>query len=303
MMAIGIAGVSGLTVLIGVLVGGNFALAKFVVLSGVAPFTIFYWQILGASILLFAVILIRKQRLPVSPPYLRYYIIGGILGVSAPQVMSYVVLRHVPASLFVMFVALSPLMTFVISSLMSGRLLPRRKLLGILLGLAGVSIATLQAVDGLDASPWWLLLACGVPVLLGVTNIYRERAFPKGGQPLALATGTLLSQATILAPYFVFFRGEFGRTVPAIDMLGVAIGGLAAITALSYILTFELYRRTDGLGFSQVGYFVTLTGVGAGALFFGEALGIRFGAAIVVLFLGLAVTNGHLRLRKIAFRG
>ncbi len=181
--------VSLLTILIGVMVAGNFALAKFLVQNGVSPAITFYWQLVGASALLLVVTMASKQRLPRSKEYLRYYMIGGIIGVSAPQFLSYVVLQQVPASLFTMLVTLSPLLTFVFSSIASTRLLPTRQLVGILIGLAGVIIATVQAFDDMSAIVTSLLLAFCIPVLLSVTNLYRERAFPTGANPLALESG------------------------------------------------------------------------------------------------------------------
>ncbi|NVO58697.1 hypothetical protein HW561_23290, partial [Rhodobacteraceae bacterium B1Z28] len=61
---------------------------------------------------------------------------------------------------------------------------------------------------------------------------------------------------------------------------------------------FEVQRRTDGVGFAQVGYFATLFGIAFGALVFGETIRITLLMSLVALFLGLAITNGHIRISR-----
>jgi drug/metabolite transporter (DMT)-like permease len=283
----------GLTVGIGALVGGNFALAKFLVLEGVPPFVTFYWQIAGAAVLLSALVFFRsgtQLSRQFSAAHWRYYVIGGLLGISVPQSLGYFALREMPAGLFTMVVTLSPLMTFFAASAYERRLLPRRRVIGLCAGLAGVLLATLQGFNSTSFSWSAWGLAMSVPVFLAITNVFRDKAYPAGGQPMVLAAGTLASQAVLLIP-IAYAAGAFELDFNTIFSLGPYLVALMMITALSYILTFELYRHTDGVGFSQVGYFATLSGVGAGALFFGEKISGLFVISIILLFAGMALAN------------
>ncbi|MEM9631022.1 MAG: DMT family transporter [Pseudomonadota bacterium] len=284
---------SVITVSIGALVGGNFALAKFLVLKGIPPFAVFYWQIAGAAILLSGLAVFQSGgqiSRQFSAAHWRYYVIGGLLGISVPQTLGYFALREMPAGLFTMAVTLSPLMTFLAASLYERQLLPRRRVLGLLAGLAGVLLATLQGISSATFSlSAWTLAMC-VPLFLAVTNVFRDKAYPAGGQPLVLAAGTLASQAVLLVP-IAYMSGALSLPSETMFSLGPYLITLMMITAFSYILTFELYRHTDGVGFSQVGYFATLSGVGAGALFFGEKISGLFVVSIVLLFGGMALAN------------
>ncbi|MHA7775891.1 DMT family transporter [Roseibium sp. M-1] len=285
-----------LIVLVGTLVGGNFALAKFIVLGGLSPLLLFAWQVLGAGLLLSGTLAIRRvsglAALRTRPVFC-YCMINGLLGVSAPQVLSYFALQQVPASLFTLLITLSPLLTFCLSSLANRRLLPRHRLLGILIGLAGVTIATTSggALEG-SGLPW-IGAAVITPFFLAASNVYRERAMPPGTDPSVLAAGTLLTQAVLFLPAMVFAADARFDAITGSDTV-LAILCLCAVTALSYVLTFELYRRTDGVGFSQVGYFVTLSGIAIGALVFDEPIGPWFSFSVLLLFLGMAISNGHL---------
>jgi drug/metabolite transporter (DMT)-like permease len=285
-----------LIVLVGTLVGGNFVLAKYVVTNGISPLVLFEWQVLGAGLALFFILAVRfRSDLVIlgSRPVLIYSLVNGLLGVSIPQILSYFALQQVPAGLFTVLITLSPLLTFCLSSLAGRKLLPMRRLLGILIGLAGVTVATADWEASTNAGFLWLLAAALTPFFLALTNVYRERAMPAGANPLALAAGTLLSQAILFMPVTLF---PDGGQLPLHDpgRLHLAVLCLCAVTALSYVLTFELYRRTDGVGFSQVGYFVTLSGIAMGAFYFGEPIRPWFAFSVLLLFLGMALSNGHL---------
>jgi drug/metabolite transporter (DMT)-like permease len=284
----------GLIIGIGLLVGGNFALAKYLVMANLAPFLVFYWQITGATVILTLVMLQQiKMRLPgaASSALWRYCIIGGILGITLPQVLGYFALRDVPAGLFTMVVTLSPLLTFLAASVYERRILPVHRGLGLLIGLGGICLAVLPGLRGAAFPTMAFGLALCVPVLLAITNVFRDKAYPSGTNPLFLAAATLGSQVVLLAP-LGYATGAFDVRQEALITFGLHLGALMVITALSYILTLELYRHTDGVGFSQVGYFATLSGIGAGSLFLGESISLLFIVAVILLFGGLAVANG-----------
>ena len=132
--------------------------------------------------------------------YLRYYLIGGLLGVSAPQLIAYLVLAHIPAGLFAILITLSPLSTFIIQSVFEKRWLPLHRLTGIVLGLIGVSLATLDRIDIAGADAIWFAAALCAPLLLAAGNVYRNKAYPKKANALGLATGMVLSQALLCWP-------------------------------------------------------------------------------------------------------
>jgi drug/metabolite transporter (DMT)-like permease len=296
--SIAVSSMGGLILLIGLLVSVNFALAKSIVLSGVPIAAAFYWQLVGASLILLLIILCQGQRLSLRAHHIRYYLIGGFLGVTAPQLVAYLVLKQVPAGLFTVLVTLSPMMTFILTSIVEKQLLPIYRLVGIAIGLAGVSIATIAGLDTSNIPLEALLIALCVPLLLGVTNVYRSKALPNDAHPLSLAAGTLASQAVLLFPVLAISNQ---LTSPSLNnvLIDVKMVALAGVTALSYILTFILQRKTDGVGFSQVGYFVTLGGIFIGAIFFNEQLSASLLGAVVLLFIGLAITNGHLSINTI----
>lgn len=286
---------NALPILIGTLVAGNFTLAKMVVSGGPSPFEVFYWQLIGATVLLATFLLARGQRLSVSPQHLKYYMFSGILGMSGPQLVAYTALEHIPAGLFTILITLSPLLTFIIGSFYQRQLLPLYKLIGIAVGLVGISFATLSDINLQAASYGWLIFALATPLLLASGNIYRNKAYPAQQHPLSLATGTLLSQVVILGPIFWLKEATYSPLQFSGSVSGI-IFFMGLLSAFSYLLTFELQKHTDGVGTSQIGYFVTLSGILLGAWMFDEKLSLNLLASIILIFTGLAITNGNLSL-------
>ncbi len=285
---------TALIITIGALVGVSFTLTKFVAIADIAPQLALFWQLLVASLVLFAIGVVTGKRPMLHRKYLIYYLGAGILGISGPALIGYTVLGHVSTGFYSALVTLSPLFTFAITALVEKRMLPTYRLIGILIGLAGISFATRSGFDLSGVAPHWIAIAMASPLLLAMGNVFRSRAYPQGGDPMALATGTLGLQLLVIGlPVLVSGQiapGSFGPGPIA------AIIGIGLITALSYVLTFEVQRRTDGVGFAQVGYFATLFGIGFGALVFGEPIRPTLLVALAVLFFGLAITNGHIRL-------
>ncbi|MBO9447374.1 DMT family transporter [Ruegeria sp. R14_0] len=293
--------VSALIMAIGVLVGVSFTLSKFVSMAGISALTALFWQVLLASIALLALSLLLKTRVALNTRHIPYYIGAGVFGVSGPALIGLLVLEHVSLGFYSALVTLSPLFTFAITALITRKMLPLHRLVGILIGLAGVSLATMGGFDLSGVEPAWIALSLLGPLFLASGNVFRSYAYPPGGDPLGLATGTLLSQLLlIIAP--LLGRGSTISDVSVPPALLGAIFGIGFITALSYVLTFEVQRRTDGVGFAQVGYFATLSGIAIGAVVFREPLGLGLLGSLAILFLGLAVTNGHLKLPPVLHR-
>ncbi len=294
---------TALIIAIGALVGVSFTLTKFVAIAGIAPQLALFWQLLVASLVLFTIGMVTGKHPVLHRRYLAYYLGAGILGISGPALIGYTVLGYVSTGFYSALVTLSPLFTFAITALVEKRMLPTYRLVGILIGLVGISFATHGGFDLSGVAPHWIAIAMVGPLLLAMGNVFRNRAYPPNGDPTALAAGTLGLQLLVIGlPVLVSGQVSPGSLGPGPI---VAIIGIGLITALSYVLTFEVQRRTDGVGFAQVGYFATLFGIGFGALAFGEPIRLTLVVALAVLFLGLAITNGHIRfdhLRRLAFK-
>lgn len=286
-----------LIIVIGALVGVSFTLTKLVAIAGTSPQLALFWQLLVASLVLLPITVSFSKRPPLRRRYLLYYFGAGFLGISGPALVGYVALGYVSTGFYSALVTLSPLFTFGVTALVERQMLPSHRLVGILIGLAGISFATYSGFDMSGVAPQWIAVAVASPLLLAMGNVFRSRVYPSGIDPMALATGTLVLQLFLIGLPILMSGQVTHNPMPSPGTI-VAITGIGLITAFSYVLTFEVQRRTDGIGFAQVGYFATLFGIAFGALVFGETIRITLLMSLVALFLGLAITNGHIRISR-----
>ncbi|KZK86098.1 EamA-like transporter family protein [Pseudovibrio sp. Ad13] len=289
---------TGYIILIGAIVGVNYALAKLVTKAGVTALSATFAQLLLAGLFLYLLLHLKHESLSLKRRHIKYYIINGFLGITVPSLVAYLVLQHIPAWLLTVLVTLSPLITAVLSSIVDGKLIATQRLVGILVGLAGISFVTLSSAQVSQFDPIWILIGTGMPLSLAIANIYRNKAYPKDASSVGTATGTMFSQVLLLLP-LLFLGDSLPALVEPIQDIWWIILGIGFLSAASYALTFFIQDRTDSVGFSQVGYFATVSGILVAALVFSEPISMAIFAAIAVLFFGLALTNGHIQLTKL----
>ncbi|KZL01263.1 MULTISPECIES: DMT family transporter [unclassified Pseudovibrio] len=289
---------TGYIILIGAIVGVNYALAKLVTKAGVTALSATFAQLLLAGLFLYLLLHLKHESLSLKRRHIKYYIINGFLGITVPSLVAYLVLQHIPAWLLTVLVTLSPLITAVLSSIVDGKLIATQRLVGILVGLAGISFVTLSSAQVSQFDPIWILIGTGMPLSLAIANIYRNKAYPQDASSVGTATGTMFSQVLLLLPLLLLGDSLPALVEPIQDIWWIILG-IGLLSAASYALTFFIQDRTDSVGFSQVGYFATVSGILVAALVFSEPISMAIFAAIAVLFFGLALTNGHIQLTKL----
>ena len=78
---------------------------------------------------------------PLSRAHLRHYAVSGLFGMALANLVGFTSLQHVPAGFFVLLVPLSPILTVLGASLLGSERATPRRVLGTVLGLAGILLA------------------------------------------------------------------------------------------------------------------------------------------------------------------
>jgi drug/metabolite transporter (DMT)-like permease len=279
---------TALLILNGSLIAGIYAFAKAGTASALG---VLAWQLLFAAIVIGAVARWRGQVPALDRSTLRYAAIAGVLGVSAPSLVTFCALSQVPAGLIGVIGALSPLFTYLLALALRAERLGVARAIGIGFGLVGVLVLLLPrgALPDAAALPWALLALAG-PLLLAAGNLFRSLAWPAGLTPLGAASLMLSLQALAVVPLAIAlgaFRWPLGlRHDGDLELLG---GG--ALTAVVYLSAFELQRRAGPVVVGQLGYVITAASLAIGVLVFGERYGTGALAAATLILTGLALVN------------
>lgn len=289
--------------LLGAIWGLTPAVAKGLVLGGAGPLGLAALVAALSAGLLWAACAARGVRMPLDRAHLRHYAVAGLVGFALANLVAYAALRHVPAGLAALIVPLSPILTVLIAAATGQERATRRRLLGSALGLAGTALAMAPGAALPEARliPWALLLLA-TPTCYAATNVLAARLAPRGTPPLALAAGTLavaalgaglpaaaLGQAAL--PAWGGTAAPEGGPTPGLAPSLALVPLQAGLTALAYLVYFRLLGSVGGVATSQVGYLVTVAGLGWGFLLFGERPGWLTAPAAGLIFAGLALVT------------
>jgi drug/metabolite transporter (DMT)-like permease len=187
-----------------------------------------------------------------------------------PYVLAYVVLHELQVGLVGLLTALSPVVTYALARILGQERGSPLRLLGLIVGLAGVVLLIIpeESID-LSEQSAFLLLALAIPLTLGVSNIYRSRYWPVGSEALPLAIGMLTVQGGLL--FIVNLSlGNFEQHLPQSAGIGGLLLLLALMAGATYLSTFKLLRIGGPVYLSQMGYVITAVTLVAGIVMWGE---------------------------------
>jgi drug/metabolite transporter (DMT)-like permease len=278
-------------VALGVLWGGNPAFSKALGQAGIGPFGVVFWQTALAGVMLLAVCAVRRQALPLTGRALAYYAFIGCIGVGLPYAVLVLVVGHVTTGFVSVLVVLSPMLTYVFAIAIRLERITALRALGIAVGFAGVAILVLPkgSLPAPDALPY-ALLALVIPAGYAAANVYAEWGRPEGVGNEALACGTMFAAAALMAVLGVA-DGSFHPAWSRLDASALVLLGYGLSTVAAFLLFYAIVAEAGAVYLGQVGYLVTLAGIGWGMLLFGERHSHWLWLAVVVVFAGVAMVN------------
>jgi drug/metabolite transporter (DMT)-like permease len=212
----------------------------------------------------------------------RELMVLGLLTVAAPFVLFSWAALHLPAGYSALLNTTAVLFGTLSAAWMKEDTLTLRKLLGCLVGFAGVGlIVRLGPVDP-GATTLTAALACvAASLCYGIASPLMKRATTRM-QPLAIAAGLHAASLLLLLPGALWTLPQ-ARFSPAalgsVTLLGVVTSGLA------YWMHLRLVRQVSPVAAMSPVFLIPVFGVSWGHLFLGEALssGIFAGGALVLL--------------------
>ncbi len=284
----------------GFMLGLIFPLGRVAVESGVPPII---WTLLtaaGCGIGLCAPLLRRMKAGDWPHGFWFYAAISGLVSIVLPNLIVFAAAPHLGAGHVGLMFTLSPVCTLALS-LMAGMRRPNGyALAGIFTGFAGAVLLVLGKGEARlsGGATLWLGLALLIPVFLGLGNIYRSLAWPKGAGAAELASASSLTSALMLlaALPLVGSFADLGTLalIPALTAIAVVL------SCLYYLSLFALQRAGGPVYLSQIGYVGAAVALIVGVGLLDEHYGLLTwsGAAVVLIGIGFAI-RAQLRSRVV----
>lgn len=175
----------------------------------------------------------------------------------------------IDAGLAIILNSLSPVMTFLLTALVTRHeAVPGRKLFGVLAGLAGATlIVGMDALNGVGVEVWAQLAVVLATVSYGCAAIFGKRF--TGVDPMMPAAGSMVCGAAILIPLSLIVDQPWTLS-PSAASVGALFGLSVFSTALAFVIFFHLLQTLGSIGTQAQAYIRVPIGVGIGMVFLGE---------------------------------
>lgn len=281
-----------LLLMLGVIWGTGYSIARFATTHGVPPLGYSFWQALGPAFLISLLVQINKQestRLSVS--HIRYYFICGLTGIVIPNTNMYLAAPHLPAGLLAVIVNTVPIIAYPMALLARLEKFNMLRFTGVLCALSGLMLIVLPnaSLPSHFMIPW-VLSTLLTPLSFAFCSVYIARYRPAESNSLSLSAGTLIAASAVLAP-FVLFSGNFYKFhIPLTIPDGVILLEIA-LSSVGYVLFFQLLKLAGPVYYSLVDTIVSLTGLFWGYFLFHEKLNSWTAAAVLLILFALILVT------------
>lgn len=253
----------------------------------IPPITLIAARTLIAGSILALIMRMRGIRFPRDRETWRNFTIQACLNSVLPFTLIAWAETSIDAGLAVILNSMTPVFTFLITLLWSRHeATTLRKFIGVVLGLAGTCVIVgNQALNHVGEELLAQLAVVLATLCYGGAAIF-GRTF-KGLDPMAPATGSLLSGAAILIPLSLLVDRPWTLTPSGASAM--ALVGLAVFsTALAFVIYFRLIHTLGSVGVTAQAYLRAPIGIAIGAYFLGESLSPSAWVGLIFILGGVA---------------
>ena len=218
-----------------------------------------------------------------------FYSIGAGALMSLGSALGYLTVHKVGAAFIALAVAFPPMLTWLLSVFLRIEKFDLLRVGGLLISLAGGVLLAASKGIGAPSDTSAILVACAMPVVLAVGNVFRTRYWPKGALPRELAGAMLICGALLTLPFAIYVDGT-SKIVDVVQspMLIVLLVAISTFVA-QYVAMFRLQQIAGPVYISQIGSVAAIVGSPVAVLVLGEQLPRGFTLTALLIILGLGV--------------
>jgi drug/metabolite transporter (DMT)-like permease len=256
--------------------------------------------VIAGSVLLF-ILRLRGVQLPRDAATWRKFAFQACLNSVVPFTLIAWAEKSVDAGLAVILNAMTPVFTFLITSLWTRHEATSfRKVAGVTIGLAGTCVIVgTQAFTHVGQELLAQLAVVLATICYAGAAIF-GRSF-KELDPMAPAAGSLISGAAILIPISLVVDRPW-NLAPSGASIGALMGLAVFSTSLAFVLYFRLIHTLGSLGTTAQGYLRAPIGVAIGAWALGEHLDPSAWVGLLCILAGVALMTIPQKSRAPVFR-
>lgn len=282
-------------VALSVLWGGSFFFNG-VAVRELPPLTVVVCRVAFAAIILLIVVRALGQKVHLERKVWAAFFRMGLLNNVIPFSLIVWGQSHIASGVASILNATTPLFTIVVAHwLTADEKMTRSRLLGVIIGMAGVAV--MIGVDALKTIGVDVVaqLACLSGALsYAFAAIYGRRFRAMGVSPIATAMGQVTASTVMLLPIVLMVDQPWTLPVPSAAAIAALVGVAALSTAAGYILYFRILSTAGAANLALVTFLIPISAILLGVLVLGEVLHQKHFFGMAMIGLGLATIDGQL---------
>lgn len=261
-----------------------------VALAELPPFSIVFLRVAAAAAVLGGLVAASGQKFAVTWSACRAFLTLGVLNCLLPFALLLSAQARIGSGLVSVLAATTPLFTTLVAHYMlRDEKMTRALIVGILLGVGGMMLATAPRAPQSFADLSACLAVLAASLCYALANVLGRRL--ENVPPLPLATGQLAAASLLALPIALVVERPWTLTSPSFQCW-VAIVMLALFsTALGYVLFFRLLAQVGAVNTSLVSLLVPMTALLLAGAILQEPLDWSVFAGAGLIFVGLGWVN------------
>lgn len=280
-----------LLILLSILWGGSFFFAG-VALPEIPPFTLALGRVFIAALLLYPLFRWRGGSLPTTLSGWRPFLVMGLLNNVIPFSLILTGQTYIASGLASVLNATTPLFTVLVLATFGDEKLIARRIVGVIIGLAGVVVLRGPGIAQSENETIGMLLCLGGALSYGFSGLWGRRKL-KGVPPLTSSTCQLIASSIVMALIASIVDQPWTLPMPSVAAWGALFGLAALATSLAYIVFFTILARSGATNVMLVTLLIPVTAIGLGVLILGEPLTLNEIAGALIIAASLLVIDGR----------
>lgn len=279
-----------LLLLLGAMWGSSYLFIK-VTVADVPPFTLVAGRLTMAAVILWAILLLRRQPVARSRSAWAAFAVMGLLNGTVPYVLITWGEQTISSGLAALLQATMPIFTVIMAHFVTEdeQIRPRR-ILGIIAGFAGVLVLMLPDLQqGLHANILGQLAVVVSSISYAGATIFARRRL-RGQSPLMATTGQVTSGALFTLPLSLLIERPFHLS-PSTEAVASWLGLVLIGTVAAYVIYYALLARTSATFTSTVTYIIPVNGLILGAIVLNEPLTPIILASAALILAGVLLVS------------
>ncbi|WP_083921876.1 DMT family transporter [Kiloniella laminariae] len=287
-----------LLLLLGAIWGSSFLFIK-ISLESITPVTLTAFRLLLAFLVMITFVFALGKKFPTGFHIWRKYAVVAISGNILPFILISWGELHIESGLAAILMAIIPLSTLVVAHFWTDdEKLSLPKLAGTSIGFAGVVLLVgPEALRGLGDSVLGQLAVAVASFSYGITSVYARKSGLTKQDPMVNGASILLLASLMAIP--LAFAIETPLQLEPSGRSLLALLALAVLsTAIAYTILYYLLSTAGATYTALNNYIVPVAGMLWGYLFLSERYDAEAFTALLVIFIGIVVSQFGRRQKK-----